>query len=52
MSKIDENIFKRASSLRLVQQWGAGLDGVDISSATGYQVVVANVPAIGSGNAE
>jgi len=52
MSKIDENIFKRASSLRLVQQWGAGLDGVDISSATRYQVAVANVPTIGSGNAE
>jgi phosphoglycerate dehydrogenase-like enzyme len=31
MSKIDEKIFKRASSLRLVQQWGAGLDGVDIT---------------------
>jgi phosphoglycerate dehydrogenase-like enzyme len=52
MSKIDERIFKRASSLRLVQQWGAGLDGVDISSATRYQVAVANVPTVGSGNAE
>jgi len=52
MSEIDEEIFKRASSLRLVQQWGAGLDGVDINSATRYQVAVANVPTVGSGNAE
>jgi len=52
MAKIDEKIFKRASSLRLVQQWEAGLDGVDISSATRYQVPVANVPTMGSGNAE
>lgn len=52
MSKIGENIFKKASSLRLVQQWGAGLDGVDIKSATCYQVAVANVPTVGSGNAE
>jgi phosphoglycerate dehydrogenase-like enzyme len=52
IAKIDEEIFKRASSLRLVQQWGAGLDGVDISSATRYQVAVANVPTVGSGNAE
>ena len=52
MSKIGENIFKKASSLRLVQQWGAGLDGVDIKSATRYQVAVANVPTVGSGNAE
>ena len=52
MAKIGEEIFKRASSLRLVQQWGAGLDGVDIKSATRYQVAVANVPTVGSGNAE
>lgn len=52
MAKIDEEIFKRASCLRLVQQWGAGLDGVDIASATHYQVAVANVPTVGSGNAE
>jgi len=52
MAKIDEEIFERASCLRLVQQWGAGLDGVDIASATRYQVAVANVPTVGSGNAE
>lgn len=52
MVKIGEEIFKRASFLRLVQQWGAGLDGVDIKSATRYQVAVANVPTVGSGNAE
>lgn len=52
MAKIGEEIFKKASSLRLVQQWGAGIDGVDIKSATRYQVAVANVPTVGSGNAE
>ena len=51
MTKIGEEIFKEASSLRLVQQWGAGLEGVDIESATRYQVAVANVPTVGSGNA-
>lgn len=52
MAKIGEEIFKEASFLRLVQQWGAGLDGVDIKSATRYKVAVANVPTVGSGNAE
>lgn len=52
MAKIDEEIFRRASYLRLVQQWGAGLDGVDIASATRYQVAVANVPTVGSRNAD
>lgn len=44
MAKIDEEIFKRASCLRLIQQWGTGLDGEDIISATSYQVAIANVP--------
>ncbi|RLA38798.1 MAG: hydroxyacid dehydrogenase [Gammaproteobacteria bacterium] len=39
-------------NLRLVQQFGAGLDTVDISSATTNGVYVANVPAAGTGNAE
>ena len=51
MTKIGEEIFKETSSLRLVQQWGSGLEGVDIESATRYQVAVANVPTVGSGNA-
>jgi len=52
MARIDEKIFKRAPSLRLVQQWGTGLEGIDIGSATRYRVAVANVPTAGSGNAE
>jgi len=52
MAKVDKGIFKKASCLRLVQQWGAGLDGVDIVAATDFQVAVANVPTVGSGNAE
>ncbi len=38
--------------LRLVQQYGAGLDTVDISAATKRGVYVANVPSAGTGNAE
>jgi phosphoglycerate dehydrogenase-like enzyme len=52
MMKIGESIFARARDLRLVQQWGAGLDGVDIKAATRHGVAVANVPTTGTGNAE
>ncbi len=52
MSKIGETIFKRAKKLRLVQQWGAGLDGVDALTASRYGVAVANVPTAGAGNAD
>lgn len=38
--------------LKLVQQFGAGLDAVDIPTASKHSVYVANVPAAGTGNAE
>ncbi|MFZ5654866.1 MAG: 2-hydroxyacid dehydrogenase [Pseudomonadota bacterium] len=41
-----------ATKARLVQQFGAGLDPVDVPAATANGVYVANVPAAGTGNAE
>ena len=38
--------------LKLVQQYGVGLDSVDIPAATQAGVLVANVPSVGTGNAE
>src|SRR5262249_30601357 len=38
--------------LKLVQQYGAGLDTVDIPAATRFGIPVANVPSAGTGNAE
>lgn len=52
MTKIGESIFANAPNLCLVQQWGAGLDGVDIEAASQYGIPVANVPTTGTGNAE
>lgn len=40
-----------AGHFRLIQQWGAGLEGVDIESAKARGIHVANVPATGA-NAE
>src|SRR5579872_130876 len=48
---IDENII-RAGSFGLVQQFGVGLETIDIPAATAAGVWVANVPSAGSGNAE
>ena len=39
-------------NLKLVQQFGAGLDVVDMDSANANGVQVSNVPAAGTGNAE
>ncbi len=38
--------------LKLIQQYGVGLDSVDIPAATRAGVLVANVPSVGTGNAE
>ncbi|HEY2703312.1 MAG TPA: hypothetical protein VGL20_06450 [Candidatus Dormibacteraeota bacterium] len=52
MSRVDGELMDAVEGLRLIQQWGAGLDGVDIAAATGRGILVANVPAGGGGNAE
>lgn len=51
VSPIGEDAL-RSPRLKLVQQYGAGLDSVDIQAATRYGVSVANVPSAGTGNAE
>ena len=52
MSRIDGALMDRIEGLRLIQQWGAGLEGVDIAAATERKIAVANVPTPGTGNAE
>ena len=51
VSPIGSDAF-RSPRLQLVQQYGAGLDSVDIPAATAAGVYVANVPTAGTGNAE
>ncbi len=52
MSRVDGALMDRVAGLRLVQQWGAGLEGVDVAAASARGIAVANVPTPGTGNAE
>ncbi|HEX6492368.1 MAG TPA: 2-hydroxyacid dehydrogenase [Candidatus Dormibacteraeota bacterium] len=52
MTRIDATVMDRVSGLRLIHQWGAGLDGVDIDAASARGILVANVPAAVGGNAD
>jgi phosphoglycerate dehydrogenase-like enzyme len=52
MSSISAKLMDRIENLRLIQQWGAGLEAIDIEAATARNVAVANVPSAGTGNAE
>ena len=52
MEHFDRDFIRAAPRLRLIQQFGVGLERVDMEEATNQGVAVSNVPAIGSGNAE
>ena len=50
MSRVDASVME-AGRPRLIQQWGAGLDGVDLAAARARGIWVASVPSSG-GNAD
>lgn len=52
MTKITKEIIDAAPDLKLIHQAGVGLEGVDIEAASRRKIPVANVPSLGSGNAE
>src|SRR5260221_277411 len=47
MSRIDAALMD-GGRIRLIQQWGAGLEGVDLEAARQRGIRVANVPASGN----
>jgi phosphoglycerate dehydrogenase-like enzyme len=47
MCRIDKAVMD-AGHFRLIQQWGAGLEGVDLPAARDRGIAVANVPATGN----
>jgi phosphoglycerate dehydrogenase-like enzyme len=51
MAQIDGALMDRVQGLRLIHQWGAGLEGVDLAAAAARRILVANVPSAG-GNAD
>src|SRR4051794_9153590 len=51
MTRVDGEFMDRVEGLRLIQQWGAGLEGVDVVAATERGIPVGNVPSSTSGNA-
>jgi phosphoglycerate dehydrogenase-like enzyme len=50
-ARIDADVMA-AGSFGLIQQFGVGLEGVDVAAATEAGIWVANVPAAGVGNAD
>jgi len=51
MTRLDASIIE-CTSARLIQQWGVGLDGVDVAAASARGILVCNVPSDVTFNAE
>ncbi len=51
MSRLDRDLIYKGGRLRLIQQFGVGLEGVDLAAAMERGIPVANVPSEKTGNA-
>ncbi|CAH2066882.1 unnamed protein product [Thlaspi arvense] len=49
--QLDSNVISRASKMKIIMQYGVGLEGVDIDAATKHGIKVARIPSEGTGNA-
>ncbi|KAK9280408.1 hypothetical protein L1049_014097 [Liquidambar formosana] len=49
--KLDSNIISRANQMKLIMQYGVGLEGVDIDAATKCGIKIARIPSDITGNA-
>eukprot|EP00887_Chlorella_sp_A99_P000709 scaffold5.g709.t1 len=51
MSQLDAELLRSAERLKLVIQYGVGVEGIDIPTATELGIWVANIHSAGTGNA-
>lgn len=52
MCRITDDMLAQSDNLKLIQQCGSGLEGMDIKAARARDIMVANVPTDTSGNAD
>ena len=52
MCKITRDLIVKAPFLALINQFGVGVEGIDIKAASECGIAVANIPSEGTGNAE
>lgn len=48
--RLDSKVIAHAKQLKLIVQFGVGLEGVDIEAATKFGIKVARIPSNGTGN--
>jgi phosphoglycerate dehydrogenase-like enzyme len=50
--EVSKDLLEKSPRLRMVHQWGVGVEGIDIGACSARGVLVCNVPSRGTGNAE
>ncbi|EFN57851.1 hypothetical protein CHLNCDRAFT_143308 [Chlorella variabilis] len=51
MARLDAQLLRSARRLKLIIQYGVGVEGIDMPSATELGIWVSNIPSAGTGNA-
>ncbi|KAK3126788.1 hypothetical protein QOZ80_7AG0562620 [Eleusine coracana subsp. coracana] len=49
--RIDSDIIVKATQMKIIMQYGVGLEGVDVKAATEHKIKVARIPGSTTGNA-
>ncbi|KAJ6848378.1 uncharacterized protein M6B38_274015 [Iris pallida] len=49
--RLDADLIAKAVQMKLIMQYGVGLEGVDIDAATRHNIIVARIPGSTTGNA-
>ncbi|GER38690.1 D-3-phosphoglycerate dehydrogenase [Striga asiatica] len=49
--KLTSDIIARASKMKLIMQFGVGIEGVDLSAASSHEIKVGRIPSHDTGNA-
>ncbi|PRW58809.1 kinase [Chlorella sorokiniana] len=51
MSRLDAQLLRSAERLKLIIQYGVGVEGIDMQAASELGIWVSNIPSAGTGNA-